>query len=111
MYQKYKLQKNIPWHGTQPEMFLLYETFKPISTTLVIINTFDFIRKSVPMTTYATVNSIFGASYFGVGRGLGGLAGGYAISDLGFRLSFRYYNSGGRGSPCLFTDFLAILPP
>ena len=90
-------------------MFLLYETFKPISTTLVIISTFDFIRKSVPMTTYATVNSIFGASYFGVGRGLGGLAGGYAISDLGFRLSFRYYNLGRQGSPGLFTDFLASL--
>ena len=93
-------------------MFLLYETFKPISTTLVIISTFDFIRKSVPMTTYATVNSIFGASYFGVGRGLGGLAGGYAISDLGFRLSFRYYYSGGvevvRASTCLFSRPLSI---
>ena len=74
-----------------PSLFLLYETLKPMSTTLIIISTFDFIRLSVPITTYATVNSIFGAMYFGVGRGLGGLFGGYAISDLGFRLAFQVF--------------------
>ena len=61
------------------------------STTLVIISTFDFIRLSVPMTAYASVNSIFGAAYFGVGRGLGGMVGGLAVADLGFRLAFQVF--------------------
>jgi len=75
----------------QPAYFLFFEVLKPFSTTLLIITTFDFIRKSVPLTTYATVNSIFGASYFGVGRGLGGLVGGHATSALGFNLTFQVF--------------------
>jgi hypothetical protein len=31
-----------------------------------------------------------GALYFGVGKALGGLAGGIAIDQLGDRLTFRY---------------------
>ena len=46
------------------------------------------------MSTAATVESIFGASYFGVGRGLGGLIGGFAIYDLGVTITFRMFAAG-----------------
>jgi hypothetical protein len=46
-------------------------------------------RSHSPLTTAATVESIFGASYFGVGRGVGGLIGGFAIYDLGVTVTFR----------------------
>lgn len=75
-----------------PELFLIFEAIKPISTTLFMIATFDFIRISCPMTTFATVYAIFGAVHFGFGRGVGGLAGGYATSFWGFQSSFAFFS-------------------
>lgn len=74
---------------TKPEWFLLLEALKPFCTTLLLIAVFSFIKSHSPLTTAATVESIFGASYFGVGRGVGGLIGGFAIYDLGVTVTFR----------------------
>ena len=72
-----------------PEWFLLLEALKPFCTTLLLIAVFSFIKSNSPLTTAATVESIFGACYFGVGRGIGGLIGGFAIYDLGVTVTFR----------------------
>ena len=48
-----------------------------------------FVKDNIPLTTMATVEAIFGSSYFGVGRGLGGLFGGFTIEALGNIASFR----------------------
>ncbi len=41
------------------------------------------------MDTTSTVESIFGALYFGVGRGLGGLFGGLAMEAMPAKSAFR----------------------
>ena len=49
-----------------------------------------FVKDNAPLTTMATMEAIFGSSYFGVGRGLGGLFGGLSIEAFGDVTSFRY---------------------
>ena len=72
------------------EWFLLLEALKPFCTTLLLIAVFSFIKSNSTLTTAATIESIFGAAYFGVGRGIGGLIGGFAIDDLGVTVTFMY---------------------
>ena len=43
------------------------------------------------MSTAATVECFFGAAYFGVGRGIGGLIGGFAIDELGVAVTFQVF--------------------
>ena len=52
-----------------------------------------FVKDSIPLTTVATVEAIFGSVYFGIGRGLGGLIGGFTIEALGNVTSFRIFGS------------------
>ncbi len=44
-----------------------------------MIAAFTFVKDSSPLTAVATVEGVFGAAYFGVGRGIGGLAGGFIM--------------------------------
>ena len=67
----------------------MLEVLKPFCTTLFMIAVFTFIKEVSPMTTTSTVKSIFGALYFGAGRGLGGLLGGLALKFLGAEQTFR----------------------
>ena len=65
------------------------EAMKPFCTTFLLIAVFAFIKNKSPMSTAATVESIFGAAYFGVGRGIGGFIGGFAIDGLGITATFQ----------------------
>jgi hypothetical protein len=65
------------------------EALKPLCTTLLLIAVFSFIKNKSPMSTAATVECIFGAAYFGVGRGIGGFVGGFAIDAMGAQLTFQ----------------------
>ena len=75
-----------------PEASLVLELFKPFSTTLLLISAFTFIKEVSPMTTAATVEAIFGSLHFGVGRGLGAMAGAYLLKFLGARLAFQVFS-------------------
>ncbi len=55
----------------------------------MLISVFCFIQQKSPLTTAATVESIFGSSYYGIGRGISGLAGGLFIDKLGAVHTFR----------------------
>ena len=66
------------------------EVLKPFCTTLFMIAVFAFVKEVSPMTATSTVEAIFGALYFGAGRGLGGLLGGLALQSLGSEQTFRY---------------------
>ena len=75
-----------------PEFSLALEVLKPFCTTLFMVAVFAFVKEVSPMTTTSTVEAVFGALYFGAGRGLGGLLGGVALEFLGSDQTFRYLN-------------------
>ncbi len=68
---------------------LVLELAKPMCTSLLLIAAFTFVKDVSPLTSAATVEGVFGALYFGVGRGLGGLAGAIAWELIGARNAFR----------------------
>lgn len=76
---------------TSAEPFLALEVVKPFCQTLLLIAVMTFVKDNSPMTTMASVEAIFGSAYFGVGRGLGGLFGGFSIDALGNVQSFRVF--------------------
>jgi len=76
---------------TRAEPFLILEVAKPFCTTLLLISVMTFVKDNAPLTTMATMEAIFGSSYFGVGRGLGGLFGGLSIEAFGDVTSFRIF--------------------
>ncbi len=65
------------------------ESAKPWCTTMVLIAGFSFVKSASTLRTAATVEGVFGALYFGVGRGLGGLFGGVAVDQVGAVAAFR----------------------
>ena len=75
----------------KPEYSILFEAMKPFCTTIVFVSAFTIVKDHSPMETVASVNSIFGALYFGVGRGLGGLLSGFSIEGFGAVMTFRYF--------------------
>ena len=50
------------------------------------------IKDVSQLTTAATLEGIFGAAYFGVGRGLGGFIGGFCTDYIGFTLTFQVFS-------------------
>ena len=75
----------------KPEYSILFEAMKPFCTTIVFVSAFTMAKDNSPLETVASVNSIFGALYFGVGRGLGGLLSGFSIEAFGAVMTFRYF--------------------
>lgn len=73
------------------EPFVAFEVFKPLSTSLLLISVFTFIKNYSPVTTAASVEAIFGSAYFGIGKGLGGLLGGLAMESLGAKMAFTTF--------------------
>ena len=73
------------------QVFLAFEVAKPFCTTLLLISVMTFVKDNAPLTTIATMEAIFGSTYFGVGRGLGGLFGGFSIEAFGNVQSFRIF--------------------
>ena len=53
---------------TSPELFLILEILKPLCTTLLILSVSNFVKDNSTMTSTATMQSIFGATHFGVGE-------------------------------------------
>ncbi len=51
----------------------------------------SFVRDSSPVTAVATVEGVFGAAYFGVGRGVGAMAGGWGWERAGARNTMQVY--------------------
>ena len=75
----------------QVEIFLAFEVAKPFCTTLLLISVMTFVKDKAPLTTIATMEAIFGSTYFGLGRGLGGLFGGFSIEAFGNVQTFRIF--------------------
>jgi len=93
---------------TNAETFLVFEVFKPFCTTLLLIAVMTYVKDNIPLTTMATVEAIFGSSYFGVGRGLGGLFGGFAIEALGNITSFRLFGAASLASAGIYTLVIGL---
>ena len=92
----------------QVELFLVLEVAKPLCTTLLLISVMTFVKDQIPLTTMASVEAIFGSCYFGVGRGLGGLLGGFAIEALGNVRSFRLFGTASLGSAGIYSLVMVI---
>ena len=90
------------------EPFLALEITKPLCTTLLLITCFSFVKDNAALTTMATVEAIFGSAYFGVGRGLGGLFGGFSIEALGNVTSFRIFGLVAVSSALLYSVIMLI---
>jgi len=93
---------------SQAETFLAFEVAKPFCTTLLLISVMTFVKDNIPLTTMATVEAVFGSSYFGVGRGLGGLLGGFAIEALGNVTTFRLFGAVSVASAGIYTIIIAL---
>lgn len=93
---------------SQAETFLAFEVAKPFCTTLLLISVMTFVKDNIPLTTMATVEAVFGSSYFGVGRGLGGLVGGFAIEAFGNVTSFRLFGAVSLASAGIYTLVIAL---
>ena len=50
-----------------------------------------FVKDVSPLTIAASMEGIFGSSYFGVGRGLGGFLGGVTTEYIGFIEAFKLF--------------------
>ena len=93
---------------TQVEVFLVLEVAKPFCTTLLLISVMTFVKDNTPLTTMASMEAIFGSCYFGLGRGLGGLLGGFAIESLGRVMTFRLFGSFSLLISALYAFVIAI---
>ena len=72
-------------------MCVLLEALKPFCTTLLLISAMTFVKDVSPLTVAASMEGIFGSSYFGVGRGLGGFLGGVTTEYMGFIETFKLF--------------------
>lgn len=90
------------------EAFLAFEVAKPFCTTLLLISVMTYVKDSVPLTTMASVEAIFGSAYFGVGRGLGGLLGGFAIEAVGNVTSFRLFGAVALASAGIYSLVMLV---
>lgn len=93
---------------TRAEPFLILEVAKPFCTTLLLISVMTFVKDNAPLTTMATMEAIFGSSYFGVGRGLGGLFGGLSIEAFGDVTSFRIFGGSAVLSAIMYSVTMTI---
>jgi len=93
---------------TRAEPFLILEVAKPFCTTLLLISVMTFVKDNAPLTTMATMEAIFGSSYFGVGRGLGGLFGGLSIEAFGDVTSFRIFGGSAVMSATIYSVTMAL---
>jgi MFS family permease len=93
---------------TTAEPFLALEALKPFCTTLLLIAVMTFVKDNAPMTTMSTVEAIFGSAYFGVGRGLGGLFGGFSIEALGNVTTFRIFGGASVVTAMSYSAVMAI---
>jgi predicted MFS family arabinose efflux permease len=60
------------------------------------------------MSTAATVECIFGAAYFGVGRGIGGFIGGFAIDELGTTLTFQMVSALAAATTAIYAVVIVV---
>ena len=81
---------------------VFFEGLKPFCTTLLLISVMTFIKEVSPLTTTATLEGIFGAAYFGIGRGLGGFIGGVTTETFGFIKTFQIFGIIGLGIGVLY---------
>ena len=81
---------------------ILFESMKPVCTTLLLIAAMTFVKDVSPLTTAATLEGIFGAAYFGIGRGLGGFLGGISVEYVGFILTFQLFGLISLGTGLLY---------
>jgi len=90
--------------GKMVSICVLLEALKPFCTTLLLISAMTFVKDVSPLTIAASMEGIFGSSYFGVGRGLGGFLGGVTTEFIGFIEAFKLF-----GMISLCTGVLFIL--
>ena len=77
--------------GKMVSICVLLEALKPFCTTLLLISAMTFVKDVSPLTIAASMEGIFGSSYFGVGRGLGGFLGGVTTEYIGFIEAFKLF--------------------
>ena len=68
---------------TMPYMCLVYEVMESITSALMLTSMFAYAAQLSSTTTLTTVQGVFGAAYFGLGRGFGTFVGGFLMKWLG----------------------------
>ena len=68
---------------TMPYMCLVYEVMESITSALMLTSMLAYAAQLSSTTTLTTVQGVFGAAYFGLGRGFGTFVGGFLMKWLG----------------------------
>ena len=66
-----------------PYMCLVYEVMESITSALMMTSMTAYAAQLSSTTTLTTVQGVFGAAYFGIGRGIGTFVGGFLMKWFG----------------------------
>lgn len=66
-----------------PYMCLVYEVMESITSALMMTSMTSYAAQLSSTTTLTTVQGVFGAAYFGIGRGIGTFVGGFLMKWFG----------------------------
>ncbi|KAK4026589.1 hypothetical protein OUZ56_015594 [Daphnia magna] len=77
-----------------PYMCLIYEALEAITTSLMMTSAVAYSAELSTTTTLATIQGMVGGTYYGIGRGLGSLVGGFLMKYYGTRATFRILGVG-----------------
>lgn len=67
---------------TMPYMCLVYEVMESITSTIMLTSMLAYAAQLSSTTTLTTVQGLFGAAYWGLGRGFGTFVGGFLMKWL-----------------------------
>ena len=67
-----------------------------------------FVKDASSLSVAGTLEGIFGAAYFGIGRGLGGFLGGLSTEYIGFVQTFQVFGMISLGT-CLFYSLIILV--
>ena len=66
-----------------PYMCLVYEVMESVTTALMVTSSMAYAAQLGTTTTLATIQGLFGAAHYGLGRGSGIVIGGFLIKWFG----------------------------
>ncbi|KAF5275349.1 hypothetical protein FQR65_LT04177 [Abscondita terminalis] len=74
-----------------PWLCLIFEAMESITSSLTVTAVVTYGAKLSTVTTDSSIQGLLGCLYFGVGKGSGGLIGGYLMKFIGTRTTFQVF--------------------
>lgn len=89
----------------EPYMCLLFEVMEAVTSSLMQTSAIAYAAELGTTQTLATIQGIVQATYFGMGRGVGGYVGGLLIKVYGTRVTYRILGGASLVSAILYFLF------